>query len=48
MDTEHQILKGTKLVTNTKKTKIKNLEQRLDSQKYNIKNTKQNQSQKNH
>ena len=28
------------------KTKIKNLEQRLDFQKYNIKNTKHNQSQK--
>ena len=46
MDNEDQILKGTKLITNAKKTKIKNLEQRLDSQKYNIKNTKQNQSQK--
>ena len=37
MDTEDQILKGTKLITNIKKTKIKNLKQRLDSQKYNIK-----------
>ena len=36
MGTEDWILKGTKLMTNTKK-KIKNLEQRLDSQKYNTK-----------
>ena len=40
MDTEDQILKGTKLITNTKKAKIKNLEQRLDFQKYNIKEKK--------
>ena len=45
MGTEDQILKGTKLITNTKK-QIKNLKQSLDAQKYNIKNTKQNQSQK--
>ena len=44
MGTEDQILKGTKLITNTKKQRLKI--QRLDSQKYNIKNTKQNQSQK--
>ena len=44
MDTEDQILKGKKLITNTKKQRLKI--QRLDSQKYNIKNTKQNQSQK--
>ena len=43
MDTEDQILRGTKLIA---KSKIKNLEKKLDSQKYNIKNTKQNQSQK--
>ena len=42
MGTEDWIFKGTKLITNTKKTKIKNLEQRLDSQKYNMKKTKQN------
>ena len=41
MGTEDWILKGTKLITNTKK-QIKNLEQRLDSQKYNIKKTKRN------
>ena len=45
MDTEDQILKGTKLITNTKK-QIKILEQMLGSHKNNIKNTKQNQSQK--
>ena len=45
MGTEDWILKGIKLITNTKKQRLKNLEQRLDSQKYNIKNTKQNQSQ---
>ena len=44
MDTEDKILKGTKLVTNTKKQRIKI--QSLDPQEYNIKNTKQNQSQK--
>ena len=40
MGTEDWILKGTKFITNTKKKKkkkIKNLEQKLDSQKYNIK-----------
>ena len=36
MSNEDWILKGTKLIRNTKKAKIKNLEQRLDSQKYNI------------
>ena len=41
MGTEDWILKGTKLMTNTKK-KIKNLEQRLDSQKYSTYKTKQN------
>ena len=40
MGTEDWILKGTKLITNTKKAKIINLEQRLDSQKYNIKKNK--------
>ena len=44
MDTEKLILRGTKLKTIEnnikKKTKIKNLEQRLDSQKYNIKKKK--------
>ena len=45
MGTEDWILRGTKLITNMKKhkEKIKNLEQRLDSQKYSIKKTKQNQ-----
>ena len=36
MYTEYWILEGTKLITNTKKSKIKNLEQKLDSPKYNI------------
>ena len=36
MDTEDWVFKGTKLITNTKKAKIKNLE-KLDFQKYNIK-----------
>ena len=40
MGTEDWVLKGTKWITNTKKTKIKNLEQRLDFQKYNIKEKK--------
>ena len=44
MDTEDQILKGTKLITNIKKQRLKT--QKLDSQKHNIKNMKQNQSQK--
>ena len=37
MDTEDFILKGTKLITNTKKQRLKIQSQRLDSQKYNIK-----------
>ena len=40
MGTEDWILKGTKLITNTKKQRL-NI-QRLDSQKYNIKKAKQN------
>ena len=40
MGTEDWILKGTKLITNTKKQRLKI--QNLDSQKYNIKQTKQN------
>ena len=43
MDTEDQILKVTKLITKYQKAKIKNLDQKLDSQKYNIINTKQSQ-----
>ena len=39
MGTEDWVLKGTKLITNTKE-KIKNLEQSLDFQKYNIKEKK--------
>ena len=31
---------GTKLITNTKKLKLKNLEQRLEFQKYNVKENK--------
>ena len=44
MGTEDQILKGTKFITNIKKQKLEI--QSLDFQKYNIKNTNQNQSQK--
>ena len=40
MGTEDCILTCKKLRANTKKVKIKNLEQRLDSQKYNIKKKK--------
>ena len=40
MGTEDWILKSIKLITNTKKQRFKNLEQRLDSQKYNIKKKK--------
>ena len=43
MGTEDQIHKGD---SKYQKAKIKKLEQRLDSQKYNIKNTKQNISQR--
>ena len=31
---------GTKLITNTKKAKVKNLEQSLEFQKYNVKEKK--------
>ena len=44
MDTEDQILKGTKLITNIIKQSLKT--QKLDSQKHNLKNMKQSQSQK--
>ena len=37
MGTQDYILKGTKLVANIKKQRL--IEQRLDSQKYNVKNT---------
>ena len=42
MDTEDQILKGTKLIKKKKyqEAKIKNIDQRLDSKKCNIKNKK--------
>ena len=39
MDTEDWVFKGTKLITNTKKAKIKNLE-KLDFQKYHTKEKK--------
>ena len=46
MDTEGQILKGTKLITNTKKQRFK-IQSRGQTLKTTIsKNTKQNQSQK--
>ena len=41
MGTEDWVFKGTKFDNKYQKPKIKNLEQRLDSQKYNIKKTKQ-------
>ena len=37
MDTEDQILKGTKLITKSKKSRVE-----VDSQKYNVKKAKQN------
>ena len=40
MSTEDRVLKGTKLITNTKKTKITNLEYSLEFQRYNIKEKK--------
>ena len=40
MVTEDWVLKGTKLVTNTLKAKIKNLEQSLEFQKYDVKEKK--------
>ena len=40
MGTEDWILKGTKFDNKYQKAKIKNLEQRLDFQKYNIKEKK--------
>ena len=40
MGTEDWVFKGTKLITTTKKAKIKNLEQRFDFQKYNLKEKK--------
>ena len=45
MDTEDQILKGTKLMTNIK-MQILRTQNRGQTQKYSIKNRKQNQSQK--
>ena len=46
MGTEDWIFKGTKLITNTKKAKIKNLEQSLEFQKYNVKEKKEKKGQK--
>ena len=40
MGPEDWVLKGTKLVTNTLKAKIKNLEQSLEFQKYDVKEKK--------
>ena len=40
MDIKDWILKGTKFIKKYQKAKIKNLGQRLDSQKYNIKEKK--------
>ena len=46
MDTEDQILKGTELILkNTKKQRLK-IQSRGQTQKYNVKNIKQNESQK--
>ena len=41
MDTENQILNGTKLITNTKMQRLK-----IQNRGLTLKNTKQNQSQK--
>ena len=46
MGTEDWILKGTKLRYKYQKAKIKNLEQSLEFQKYNIKEKKKKKSQK--
>ena len=46
MGTEDWVLKGTKLITNTKKQKIKNLEQSLEFQKYNVKERKNEKKEK--
>ena len=46
MGTEDWVLKGTKLITNTKKQKIKNLEQSLECQKYNVKEKKKKKKEK--
>ena len=40
MGTENLVLQGKKLIINTKKAQIKNLEQSLEFQKYNIKEKK--------
>ena len=40
MGTEDRVLKGKKIDNKYQKAQIKNLEQRLDSQKYNIKEKK--------
>ena len=45
MGTEDWVLKGTKLITNTKSKDYKSLVE-VNSEKYNIKNTKQNKSHK--
>ena len=45
MGTEDWVFKGTKFDNKYQKPKIKNLEQRLDSQKYNMKATKQKRKQ---
>ena len=37
---------GTKLITNTKKQKLKNLEQSLEFQKYNVKEKKKKKKEK--
>ena len=52
MDIEDQILKGTKLITNTKKQRLKiqsrgqTLQKKKQNKNKTIKNTKQSQSQK--
>ena len=40
MGTENLVLQGKKLIINTKKAQIKNLEQSLEFQKYNVKEKK--------
>ena len=46
MGTEDWILKGTKIDNKNQKAKIKNLEQRLDFQKYNIEEKKKKKKRK--
>ena len=48
MSTEDWVLKGTTIDNKYQKAKIKNLEQRLDFQKYNIKEKKKKKKKQSH